>query len=122
MKFNKNEVKRTGGNGRRSSCVSYGGVLYTSNITSVDLSADVCGQARDIFSQLDKLMQQHDTNKNNILFADVVVQNLADLGDFNQAWDEWISDGHEPTRRVVVAGLKLPEYKTSVCLQVALAE
>ncbi len=119
MKIGKHEILRAGGNGRVSSCVQYNGMLFTSNIATVDLSADTRGQAKDIFSQLDKLLAQHNTDKNNILYAEIILQDLADLGDFNQAWDEWIIDGFEPTRQVTIAKLKLPEYKLSVRLQVA---
>ncbi len=119
MKLGKNEIVRAGGNGRCSTCVLYGGVLYIGSIATVDLTADMRVQAMDVFSQLDRLMAQNGTDKTRILCADVVVQNLAELGDFNQAWDEWITDGHEPVRKVTIADLKLPEYKVSICLQVA---
>lgn len=63
----KQEIVRMGGNGRHSSCVAYNGVLYIGGVTTVDLEADVAGQAQDIFAQLDKLMAHNGTNKDRIL-------------------------------------------------------
>ncbi len=120
MKLEKNEIGRTGGNGRFSSCVAHNGVLYTGGVTTVDLEADIAGQATDIFAQLDKLMELHGTGRGRILSAQVTLQYMDDFGGFNQAWDEWVNDGDEPVRSLVVAGLPLPEYRAQVSLVVAL--
>ncbi len=120
MKLEKNEIRRTGGNGRRSSCVAYNGVLYISGISTVDIEADMAGQAEDVFAQLEKLMAFHGTNRGRILSATVYLQDMEEYGAFNQAWDEWINDGDEPARTVVGAKLALPEYRLKVSLVVAL--
>lgn len=115
------KITRTGGNGRRSTSVAHNGVLYTSGITTVDLSADITGQAEDVFAQLDKLMAYHGTNKNNILSATIYLKTMEDYGNFNAVWDMWVTDGNEPCRSVVQAPLALPEYRLKVSLVVALA-
>ena len=115
-----NPVRRTGGNGRRSSCVTYNNTLYTSGITTVDLAADITGQAEDIFSQLDRLMAFHGTDKSRIITASIFLKDMADYGNFNAVWDAWVSDGEEPARSVVQAALPLPEYRLKVALVVAL--
>lgn len=122
MKPGKNEIARTGGNGRRSSCVAYKGLLYISGITTVHLAADVSGQSQDVFDQLDKLMAYHGTDKTRVLSATVYLQDMADYGDFNFVWDRWVTDGAEPARSVVQAGLALTEYKVKISLVVALDE
>lgn len=122
MKLAKNEIRRTGGNGRRSTCVAHGSVLYISGITTVDLEADTAGQARDIFGQLDRLMEYHETSRDRILSATVYLRDMADYGAFNSAWDLWVNDGFEPARSVVGVGLALSEYRVKVALTVALEE
>lgn len=114
------EIRRTGGNGRRSSCVAHGGTLYISGITTVALEEDTAGQAKDILAQLDRLMAHHGTNKNNLLSVTVYLRDMADYGDFNGVWDEWITDGHEPARTSVQAGLSLPEYRLKISAIAAL--
>ncbi|MDL2324846.1 RidA family protein [Ruminococcaceae bacterium OttesenSCG-928-A16] len=118
----KNEIRRTGGNGRRSGCVAYNGILYTSGITTVDLQADIAGQAENIFSQLDRLMAFHNTSKGNILSATVYLKNMADYGAFNAIWDAWITHSEEPARSVVEASLALPEYLVKIALTVAMPD
>lgn len=118
----KKPIKRTGGNGRRSTCVAHNGVLYTSGITTVDLEADITGQTQDVFAQLDKLMQYNNTDKSNIVFANIHLKDMADYAAFNAVWDAWISDGNEPARQVVQAPLPLSRYRVKVSLIVALAD
>lgn len=114
------DIRRTGGNGRRSSCVAYDGLLYISGITTVDLAADMAGQAADVFGQLDRLMAHSGTNKHNILSASIFLRSMEEYGAFNAVWDEWVDDGYEPSRSVVEAGLPLEEYRVKVSLVVAL--
>lgn len=118
--MNDTDIRRTGANGRRSTCVAYNGMLYTSGITTVDLQADMAGQARDVFEQLDKLMAHNGTDKHNILSATIFLCTMDDYGAFNAVWDEWVDDTYEPCRSVIEAGLALPEYKLKVSLVVAL--
>lgn len=120
--MSENKIRRTGANGRRSTCVAYNGLLYTSGITTVDLQADVIGQAKDVFSQLDKLMEHNGTGKHNILNATIYLCTMDDYGSFNAAWDEWVDEGHEPCRSVIETKLALPEYRLKVSLVVALPD
>ncbi len=115
-------IRRTGGNGRSSSCVSHGGVLYIGGVTPTNLEADLQTQAADVFAQLDKLMEYHGTNNHNILAATVYLRDVETYGDFNAVWDRWVTDGYEPTRNLVEAKLALPGYHLQVSLVVALEE
>lgn len=115
-----NDILRSGGNGRRSTCVIHNDVLYTSGITTVDLEADITGQANDIFTQLDRLMAYRNTDKNHILSATIYLKSMEDFGAFNAAWDLWVMDGYEPARSVVEANLALEEYLLKVSLIVAI--
>ncbi len=117
---NGNEIRRTGGNGRRSSCVAYGGLLYVSGITTVNLEADVKGQAEDIFGQLDRLLALHGTDKRRILTATAYLSDMAAYGEFNAAWDAWVEHDHEPARSVVEARMPLPDYRVKVSVTAAL--
>lgn len=116
------DIRRTGSNGRRSTGVAYNGMLYTSGITTVDLSADISGQVQDVFAQLDKIMAFHGTNRHRILNATIYLRNIEDYGKFNAVWDEWIDDTFEPSRSVIEARMALPEYLVKVALVVALPD
>lgn len=115
----KNDIRRTGGNGRYSRCVAYNGVLYIHGVTPVDLEAGIQEQAKDLFGQLDKLMAYHNTDKSNLLTADIYLQDVNDYPDFNAVWDQWVLDGHEPTRNVAGLNLALKGYQLSLSVTVA---
>jgi enamine deaminase RidA (YjgF/YER057c/UK114 family) len=110
------EIHRMGGNGRRSACVVYGGLVYLSGITTVDLQADILGQTRDVLAQIDKLLAASGSGKSRVLSANVTLRAMEDYGGFNAAWDEWITDGLEPARNVVQGGLAIPEYLVKIAL------
>lgn len=116
----KEEIIRLGANGRRSTCLVHGGLMYTSGITTVDLKADMKTQANDIFSQLEKLMSLNGTNKHNILSATIYLGSIEEIGDFNAAWDEWIDDTFEPARSVVEAKLELKDYRVKISIIAAI--
>ena len=114
------DIKRNGGNGRRSLSVEYNGLLYTSGITSTDLEADITGQARDVLRVLDNILQRHGIDKNRVLTAAVTLADMADYGAFNAVWDEWVIDGFEPARSVTEGRLAVPEYKVKIAVTAAL--
>lgn len=120
MKNKNPDIQRTGGNGRYCRCVAYNGVLYIHGVAPVDLEADVKDQALDIFRQLDKLMAYNNTSKDNLLTADIYMQNIECYPEFNAVWENWVSDGHEPTRNVVGLNLDIPGYRLKMSVTVAL--
>ena len=114
------EIKRNGGNGRRSLSVEYNGLLYTSGITTTDLEADITGQCEDVFGVIDHILARHGIDKNRILTVNVTLADMKDYGEFNAAWDAWIIDGNEPARSVIEGKLAVPEYKIKVAVTAAL--
>ncbi len=114
------EIQRHGGNGRRSLCVSYGGLVYTSGITSTDLSGDITAQTQDVLRQLDALLARRGIDKSRVLSATVTLADMADYGDFNAVWDTWVVDGFEPARAVTQGRLAVPEYRVKIALVAAL--
>ncbi|MDL2293654.1 RidA family protein [Ruminococcaceae bacterium OttesenSCG-928-D13] len=115
----KNEIIRTGGNGRRSTCTAHGGLVYVSGITTVLLEADITGQTQDVLNQIDRLLAANGSNKTRVLSADITLADMADYGNFNAAWDQWVSDDNEPARRVAGGQLALSEYRVKISLVAA---
>lgn len=116
----KDAIQRTGSNGRTSHCVAYNGQLYISGVTPVDIEGDITAQAKDVFEQMDRLLSRHSSDKHMVLKADVILQSMEDYGDFNQAWDEWVTDDFEPTRSICAATLPLSEYRVMLSLVAAI--
>lgn len=114
------ELKRNGGNGRRSLSVVHGQTLYTSGITSTDLDADITGQVEDVLRVIDNILARNGTDKSRVLTATVTLADMADYGAFNAVWDAWIVDGCEPARSVTGGALAVPEYKVKIAVVAAL--
>lgn len=112
-------VERFGGNGRRSACVAYGGLVYVSGITTVNLEGDIATQARDVLGQIDRLLASAGSSKAGVLSAQVVLRSMQDYGAFNGVWDLWVDDGDEPARCVFEGALELPEYRLKISVVAA---
>lgn len=113
------EIRRNGGNGRRSLSVVHGGVLYTSGITSTDLDADITGQLQDVLRVIENILARNGTDKSRVLTATVTLADMADYGAFNAVWDSWIVEGAEPARSVTGGALAVPEYRVKVAVTAA---
>lgn len=112
-------LNRSAANGRRSTCISYGGTLYTSGVTTTDLAGDIAAQAENVLAQLDTLLAAYGTDKHQVLMAHIFLADMQDYAAFNAVWDTWVDDGFEPCRCVVQAGLPLPEYRVKIALTAA---
>ena len=88
------ELKRNGGNGRRSLSVVHGNTL--------------------------NILTRNGTDRSRVLTATVTLADMADYGAFNAVWDAWIVDGCEPARSVTGGALAVPEYKIKIAIVAAL--
>ncbi|MGD9560585.1 MAG: RidA family protein [Oscillospiraceae bacterium] len=120
MAERKEDIIRSGGNGRRSTTVCYGGLCYVSGITSVVLEGDMRTQAQDVFNQIDRLLASVGTDKTRVLRASCILNTMEEYPDFNAVWDTWVVDGHEPARSMTAADLTLSEYRLAVSVIAAL--
>ncbi len=114
------EIKRSGLNGRRAQSIVYNGILYTSGITSTDLEGGIVEQTKDVLAVIDRILERSETDAAHVLSATITLADMADYGDFNAVWDEWVHDGFEPTRSVTQGALAVPEYKVKISVIAAL--
>lgn len=108
------KIIRTGGNGRRSLSCDQANLVFTSGITTTNLTSDTKEQTADVLAQIDRLLHKNGTDKTKVLKATVYLSNMDDYGEFNSQWDQWVNDGFEPAREVTQARLALDEYKVKI--------
>ncbi len=108
------QIKRSQANKRKSMCVVYNNTIYTSGITSYDVSEDCEKQTKEVLDIIDKLLAKEGSNKHKVLQASITLKDMDDYAAFNSAWNEWVTQGFEPTRSVVQGGLSVPEYKVKI--------
>jgi enamine deaminase RidA (YjgF/YER057c/UK114 family) len=95
---------------RMSKIVEHNGVIYFAGIVPNDKSLDVKGQTLDVLAIAEELFVQANTDKENILRAEIYLKNIdRDFKDFNEIWDAWVSKENPPARACVEASMSTPE-------------
>lgn len=95
---------------RMSKIVEHNGVIYFAGIVPNDKTLDVKGQTKDVLNIAQELFLKANTNKENILRAEIYLKNIdRDFADFNEIWDEWVSKENPPARACVEANMSTPQ-------------
>ena len=95
---------------RMSKIVEHNGVIYFAGIVPSDKTLDVKGQTLDVLSIAKELFEKANTNKENILRAEIFLKDIdKDFKGFNEIWDEWVSKENPPARACVEASMSTPE-------------
>lgn len=115
------DIKRSGGNSRRSLSAEYGGLLYTAGITTTNLEGDITEQTQDVLGVIDNILARHGIDKTRVISASITLVDMEnDYADFNGVWDLWVTDAYEPVRSVTGGALAIPEYKVKISVVAAL--
>lgn len=104
---------------RMSEMAVHAGVVYLAGQVAEDGSADIGGQTRQVLGMVDALLARAGSDKTRILRAQIYLADMADFAGMNEAWDEWVAEGHAPPRATVQAALAKPEWKIEVVVTAA---
>lgn len=105
-------IKRYETGPRMSQSVTHNGTVYLAGqIASGD---SVLDQTRACLGQIDTLLAQAGSSRENILQTTIYLADISDFAQMNQAWDEWIPAPHTPARATVEAALAAPEYRVEI--------
>lgn len=96
-----NVVKRTGSSEILHDVVEHKGVLNLAGIVADDLSQGMGGQAKQVFDQIDKLLQAHGSDRNHLLSALIFITDMKLKPEMNKAWQAWLKKEHLPTRATI---------------------
>lgn len=96
-----NVVKRSGSSEILHDVVEHKGVLNLAGIVAEDLSQGMAGQAKQVFQQIDKLLQAHGSDRNHLLSALIFITDMKLKPDMNKAWQAWLKKEHLPTRATI---------------------
>lgn len=97
----------------------HNGVAYLAGQVPEDASQDITGQTRQVLQAIDALLAQAGTDKTRILRAQIFLADISEFAGMNQAWDEWVPQGHTPTRATVEARLADPSWKVEIVVTAA---
>jgi enamine deaminase RidA (YjgF/YER057c/UK114 family) len=107
-------IERINPGKRLSDAAVYGATIYLAGQVASDPSLDIRGQARDILTQIDRLLLNLGSSKLRLLSATIYLADMADFAAMNEVWDAWVPQGDLPARATVEAKLARPEYKIEI--------
>ncbi|WP_298959873.1 RidA family protein [uncultured Methylobacterium sp.] len=102
---------------RMSQAVVHGGTVYLAG--QVSDAEGVEAQTKDILGQIDELLAQAGSQRENLLSATIYLADMSTFAEMNRAWDAWVPAGHAPARATVEAKLAGPQYRVEISVVAA---
>ncbi|MBV1777411.1 RidA family protein [Burkholderiaceae bacterium DAT-1] len=100
---------------RLSEMVVHNGTVYLAGqVAETTLLEDTRAQSREIFGMIDRLLAEVGSDKTKILSAQIWLATMDDYDLMNEAWSEWVPQGHTPVRATVESRLADPNYRVEV--------
>ena len=90
-------IERMHTTGRMSQIVKHNGVVYLAGQVGT-LDDSVADQTQKCLDQVDTLLAEAGTSKENILQTTIWLADMADFAEMNAVWDAWVPAGHAPAR------------------------
>lgn len=117
METNRMTIIRNHPQPRLSASVEYGNLLFLSRQTPKSNEEEITLQTREVLEKIDALLAEAGSDKRHILSAQIWLKNIErDFAAFNEAWVEWMPDGHSPARAAVQAEMARPEILVEIML------
>ena len=105
---------------RMSQAVIHNGTIYLSGIVGKPGDA-VRAQTKTILEQVERLLAEAGGSKASILSATIWLADMADFGDMNEVWDDWVADIAPPARATGESRLATTDYKVEIIIVAAVA-
>lgn len=105
-------IKRIQAGPRMSQAVIHGNTVYLAGqVCPADAGVTtVAAQAKVILGQIDRLLAEAGTSKQNLLSATIWLKDMSTFKEMNEVWDQWVVQGSTPARATVGARLAGPQY------------
>lgn len=110
-------IQRFNTGARMSEAVVYNNIAWLAG--QVGEGATVAEQTRDCLAEVDKVLAEIGSSKENILQAIIWLADINDFAEMNSAWDQWVPQGHTPARATGEAKLAAPQYRVEIIVTAA---
>lgn len=110
-------IQRISPGPRMSEAVVYNGTAWLAG--QVGEGATVAEQTADCLAQVDRILAEIGSSKENILQTIIWLADMADFAEMNSVWDKWVPQGHTPARATGEAKLATPKYKVEIIVTAA---
>jgi enamine deaminase RidA (YjgF/YER057c/UK114 family) len=92
-------------------------VYLAGQVAANPVGKSVAGQAKEILSIIDGLLQEAKTDKSHLIAATIWLTDMSTFAEMNQEWDRWVLPGHTPARATVEsARLAGPDYQIEIAV------
>lgn len=104
---------------RLSEAAIFNKVIYLAGQVPADNVEGIFAQTTDVLHQIDRLLAEAGSDKSRILMCQIFLSDIRDIAVMNQAWDDWVAEGHAPPRATVQAALANPAWLIEVVVSAA---
>lgn len=111
-------IKRLKAGDRMSQAVIHNSTVYTAGQVATGESVTV--QTTEILSQIDTLLAEADTSKQNMITATIWLSDISNFAEMNQVWDAWVPKGNAPARACVESKLAREELLVEIQVSAAI--
>lgn len=112
-------IERSRVSKRMSQVTRHGGVLYLAGQVATDVEQDMTGQTRQVLKSVDELLNEHGSDKSQILFCQIFLADMSAFQAMNAVWDDWVTPGQAPARATVGATLASPKKLIEIVVTAA---
>ncbi|WP_386692698.1 MULTISPECIES: RidA family protein [unclassified Lonepinella] len=105
---------------RYSEIAVHNGVAYLAGqIPENTPNQPIYQQTKDVLDLIDKLLAEVNSDKSQILMAQIFLADMQDYAEMNRAWDEWVANNNAPPRACVEAKLADHSWKVEIVVTAA---
>ena len=115
-------IKRVNPCARWSDVTVYNGIAHFVEVADSDSSADIRGQAQQIFAQAEEMLASVGSNSSRVLSCTIYITDFSNFDAFNEEWEAWFPKGCAPSRACVKAELANPELLVEIAFVAAAGE
>lgn len=113
------DIQRFNSNDFMSAITVFNQVVYLSGQVPTNPEADIETQTRDVLATIDNLLAQVNSDKSQMLSAQLFLKDLADFQVVNQIWAQWLKDSPKPARATIQAEMVNPLWRIEIAVTAA---
>jgi enamine deaminase RidA (YjgF/YER057c/UK114 family) len=91
-------------------------LVWLAGQVAADPAADLPTQTASVLQQIDTLLAEVGSDKQQILSATIYLTDMQNFAAMNAVWDAWVPQGHTPARATVEAALANPAYQIEISI------
>lgn len=97
----------------------HNGTVYLAGQIAEDTTQTIQGQTREVLGHIDRLLAEAGSDKSRILSCQIFIADNQDFAGMNEAWNDWVPEGHTPPRATVTVAFPDPQRLVEIVVVAA---